>query len=95
MRRTTGSGGAALRVFTDASVPLPAADVFLRDLTVHMHGFANVQPEMWRAQELIRGGGVVHPRRLFSHRYSLEQVAEAYRAFADRDEGMVKVAIVP
>jgi alcohol dehydrogenase len=85
---------AALGVFTDASVPLAAADVFLRDLTLHMHGFANVQPEMWRAQELIRKG-VVHPGRLFSRRYSLDQVGEAYRAFAERDEGVLKVAIVP
>lgn len=89
-----GGTVAAIGVFTDSTFNLNLADVFLRDLTVHMNGFANVQPFMWDAQRLLQEK-VVDPTPLFTHRFNLDQVSEAYHVFADKLNNVLKVIIRP
>ena len=89
-----GGTVAAIGVFTTNQFNLDLADVFLRDISVHMNGFANVQPFMWEAQRLMLEG-VVDPAPLFTHTFSLEQVGEAYRVFNDKLDGVMKVLIQP
>lgn len=89
-----GGTVAAIGVFTTDRFNLNLADVFLRDLTVHMNGFANVQPYMWEAQRLMREG-VVNPQPLFTHRFRLDEVSLAYQVFADKVDGVMKVVIRP
>lgn len=89
-----GGTVAAIGVFTSDQFNLNLADVFLRDLTLHMNGFANVQPYLWEAHRLLLEG-VIDPRPLFLHRFSLDQVGEAYRVFADKLDGAMKVLIQP
>ncbi len=85
---------AGMGVFTDNEFSLNLADVFLRDISVHMHGFANVYPYMREAQRLLRDH-VVDLNGIFTHRFSLESTSEAYRMFADRTENVMKVVITP
>ncbi|MER3439202.1 MAG: alcohol dehydrogenase [Chloroflexota bacterium] len=85
---------AALGVFTATEFNLNLADVFFRDITLHMHGFASVYPLMWEAQRLILEG-VVNPEPLFTHRFTLDQVGEAYTVFGDKLDGVLKVLIQP
>jgi threonine dehydrogenase-like Zn-dependent dehydrogenase len=40
-------------------------------------------------------GGRFDPRLLITHRYSLDQIGEAYRVFGERRDGVLKVAIKP
>jgi threonine dehydrogenase-like Zn-dependent dehydrogenase len=40
-------------------------------------------------------GGRFDPRLLITHRFSLDQIGEAYRVFAERRDGALKVAIRP
>ncbi|ADG06751.1 alcohol dehydrogenase [Kyrpidia tusciae] len=89
-----GGTVAAIGVFTSDRFNLNLADVFLRDLTLHMNGFANVQPYLWEAHRLLLEG-VIDPRPLFHHRFSLDEVGEAYRVFADKLDGAMKVLIQP
>jgi threonine dehydrogenase-like Zn-dependent dehydrogenase len=94
--RLVRAGGtiAALGVFTDNTFNLNLADVFFRDITLHMHGFASVYPLMWEAQRLILGG-VIDPEPLFTHRFSLKELDKAYRTFGERSDGVLKVLITP
>ena len=85
---------AALGVFTDAEFNLNVADVFLRDITLHMNGFANVQPSMWPALRLLERG-VVRPEEYVNRTFRLEQVADAFAAFDGKTDGLHKVLIVP
>src|SRR5690606_35980418 len=89
-----GGTVAAIGVFTSDQFNLNLADVFLRDLTVHMNGFANVQPYMFEAQRLLQEG-VINPRHLFNHRFSLDRGSEAYQVFTDRMDGGRKGLIRP
>ncbi|MBT9282569.1 MAG: alcohol dehydrogenase [Hydrogenibacillus schlegelii] len=89
-----GGTVAAIGVFTSDTFNLNLADVFLRDITLHMNGFANVQPFMWEAQRLLMRG-VLDPAPLFTHRFSLDQVGEAYETFAEKKNGALKVLIRP
>lgn len=49
---------------------------------------------MRRLIEMVRHGRL-DLRPLLTHRFALENIAEAYRMFADREDGVMKVAIVP
>jgi alcohol dehydrogenase len=85
---------AAIGVFTTDQFNLNLADVFLRDLTMHMNGFANVQPYMHEAHRLLLEG-IIDPRPLFTHHFSLDQVSKAYQVFNDKLDGVMKVSIRP
>jgi alcohol dehydrogenase len=85
---------AAIGVFCDSSFDLNLADVFLRDITLHMHGFANVQPCMREALSMIETG-VVDPAALFSHRFGLERIDDAFSIFHDKADGAMKMLLHP
>jgi threonine dehydrogenase-like Zn-dependent dehydrogenase len=89
-----GGTVAAIGVFTADQFNLNLADVFLRDLTVHMNGFANVQPFMDEAQKLLVDDRL-DVDALFTHRYALRQVGDAFRTFADKHDDVLKVLIEP
>lgn len=89
-----GGTVAAIGVFTDQQFNLNLADVFLRDITLHMNGFANVQPYMWEALRLLERG-VVHPERYFTHTYALDSIDQAFSTFHQKKDGALKVLIRP
>jgi alcohol dehydrogenase len=89
-----GGTVAAIGVFPDNQFNLNLADVFLRDLSVHMNGFANVQPFMWEAQRMLVEG-ITDPSRLFTHHFRLDETGEAFRVFGEKEDGVLKVMIHP
>ncbi len=89
-----GATVAAIGVFCDPRFELPLADVFLRDLTVHMHGFANVQPFMAECLRLLETGAI-DPGPLFSHEFRLDDIASAFRTFDEARDGALKMLIRP
>ncbi len=89
-----GGTVAAIGVFTDATFNLNLADVFLRDITLHMNGFANVQPAMWEGLRLLERG-VVDPGKYFSHEFSLDAIDKAFATFNAKTDNAMKVLIRP
>jgi alcohol dehydrogenase len=89
-----GGTVAAIGVFPDNQFNLNLADVFLRDLTVHMNGFANVQPFMWEAQRIMLEK-LVDPAKFFTHHFSLSETRKAYQLFGEKEDGVLKVVIRP
>lgn len=89
-----GGTVAAIGVFTDATFNLNLADVFLRDITLHMNGFANVQPQMWDALRLMERG-VVDAERYFSHTFPLSAIDSAFAMFHGKTDGAMKMLIRP
>ncbi len=87
-----GGTVAALGVFCDDTFNLNLADVFLRDISLHMDGFANVQPFMWDALRMIERG-VISPQDYFSHTYSLSDVDKAFAMFHQKSDGAMKMLI--
>ncbi|MBI5921799.1 MAG: alcohol dehydrogenase catalytic domain-containing protein [Betaproteobacteria bacterium] len=85
---------AALGVFCDNTFNLNLADVFLRDITLHMNGFANVQPYMWESLRMMERG-VVNPQEYFSHTFSLSDVDKAFSIFHQKADGAMKMLIRP
>ncbi|WP_428542740.1 alcohol dehydrogenase catalytic domain-containing protein [Profundibacter sp.] len=85
---------AAIGVFTDTEFNLVPMDVFLRDITLHMNGFANVQPFMWDALRLMERG-VIDPSQYFTHEFSLADIDKSYAAFFGKEDGINKVLIRP
>jgi alcohol dehydrogenase len=89
-----GGTVAAIGVFTDGAFNLNLADVFLRDITLHMNGFANVQPYMWEGLRLLERG-IVKPDQYFSHTFALADVDQAYATFHTKSDNAMKVLIRP
>lgn len=89
-----GGTVAALGVFTDSSFNLNLADVFLRDITLHMNGFANVQPFMWEGLRMLERG-VIKPQEYFTHTFALADVDQAYATFHDKSDGAMKMLVRP
>lgn len=89
-----GGAIAAMGVFCDDSFNLNLADVFLRDITLHMNGFANVQPFMWESLRMMERG-VIKPQEYFSHTFPLADVDRAFSLFDRRTDGALKMLIVP
>lgn len=89
-----GGTVAALGVFCDNTFNLNLADVFLRDITLHMNGFANVRPYMWEALRMMERG-VVNPEEYFSHTFSLSDVDMAFSVFDRKADGAMKILIRP
>ncbi len=85
---------AAIGVFCDQEFNLVLADVFLRDISLHMNGFANVQPYMWEGLRLLERG-VVDPSGYFSHTFGLEEIDAAFRTFHEKSDGAMKMLIRP
>lgn len=89
-----GGTVAALGVFCDNTFNLNLADVFLRDITLHMNGFCNVQPYLWESLRLIERG-VVNPDEYFSHTFALADIDKAFATFFDKTDDALKVLIKP
>lgn len=89
-----GGTVAAIGVFTDGIFNLNLADVFLRDITLHMNGFANVQPFMWEGLRMLELG-VIKPQAYFSHTFALTDVDKAYATFHRKSDGAMKMLIRP
>jgi alcohol dehydrogenase len=89
-----GGTVAALGVFCDQEFNLVLADVFLRDISLHMNGFANVQPYMWRALRAMERE-VIDPQALFSHEFRLDDVDKAFETFFEKKDDVMKVLIRP
>lgn len=89
-----GGTVAALGVFCDNTFNLNLLDVFLRNITLHMNGFANAQPYMWEALRMMERG-VVKPEEYFSHTFALSDVDKAFAAFYHKTDGAMKMLIKP
>ncbi len=85
---------AALGVFTDQEFNLVLADVFLRDISLHMNGFANVQPYMKTALKYIQDG-IVTPDEYFTHEFKLDDIDKAFKLFNEKEDNSLKVLIKP
>ncbi|AUW60569.1 alcohol dehydrogenase (plasmid) [Sphingobium sp. SCG-1] len=85
---------AAIGVFCDPEFALNTADVFLRDISLHMNGFANVQPAMWEGLRLLERGGL-QPEAYFSHEFRLADIGTAFSTFNDKADGAMKMLIRP
>ncbi len=85
---------AAIGVFCDQEFNLVLADVFLRDITLHMNGFANVQPFMAEGLKLMEKG-IINPDVYFSHEFSLDNIDKAFRMFFDKSDNALKMLIRP
>ncbi len=85
---------AAIGVFCDQEFNLVLADVFLRDITLHMNGFANVQPFMWEGLRLMERG-VLSPEEYFTHEFELGEIDRAYDTFYTKRDNAMKVLIRP
>lgn len=84
----------AVGVFTDSTFNLTLIDVFLRNITLHMNGFANVQPFMWEGIRLMERG-VINPAEYFSHDYNLDNIDLAFKTFYEKSDEVLKVLIRP
>jgi len=85
---------AALGVFTAQEFNLVLGDVFLRDISLHMNGFANVQPSMNKALAYIVDG-VVDPDAYFSHEFSVDDIDKAFVMFNEKSDNALKLLIRP
>ncbi len=89
-----GGTVAAIGVFCDQEFNLVLADVFLRDISLHMNGFANVQPFMWEGLRMLERG-VLSPEEYFSHEFKLDDIDKAYETFHTKRDGAMKMLIRP
>lgn len=89
-----GGTVAAVGVFTDGTFNLNLADVFLRDISLHMNGFANVRPFMWEGLRMMERG-VIKPQEYFTHKFPLENIGAAYATFHAKSDGAMKMLIKP
>lgn len=89
-----GGTVAALGVFCDNSFNLNLADIFLRNITLHMNGFANVQPCMWEALRMMERG-VIKPEQYFSHTFTLADIDQAFATFHQKNDQAMKMLIRP
>lgn len=85
---------AAIGVFCDNSFNLNLADVFLRNISLHMNGFANAAPYMREGLQLLEQG-VVRPEQYFTHQFALEQIDQAFATFHNKTDQAMKVLIRP
>ncbi len=85
---------AAIGVFCDQEFNLVLADVFLRDITLHMNGFANVQPYMEEGLNLMEQGEI-NPDEYFSHDFALVDIDKAFKMFYDKSDNAMKMLIRP
>jgi len=85
---------AAMGVFCNQEFNLVLADVFLRDISLHMNGFSNVQPYMWEAIRLMERG-VINPADYFSHTFKLDNIDQAFKTFCEKSDNALKMLIRP
>ncbi|MGQ0621658.1 MAG: alcohol dehydrogenase [Panacagrimonas sp.] len=89
-----GGTVAAIGVFTDGTFNLNLMDVFLRNISLHMNGFANVQPFMWEGLRLMERE-VIKPQEYFSHTFGLNEIDQAFATFHHKKDRAMKMLIRP
>jgi threonine dehydrogenase-like Zn-dependent dehydrogenase len=72
---------------------VPMGTAMNKGLTLRM-GQCNVRRYMPHLLEHIRAGHL-DPKALITHRFPLEEAAEAYRLFASRSDGVIKCLLIP
>lgn len=89
------SGGtvAVVGVNVRMDFPFPMGLALMKDLTFRI-GLCPV-PETWAALIPLVASGRLAPERVFSHRMGLSEGSEAYRLFASRRDGVLKVLLDP
>ncbi|HBI04406.1 MAG TPA: alcohol dehydrogenase [Paenibacillaceae bacterium] len=89
-----GGKYSGLGVYLGDNHPFNIGDVFLRDLNLSTHGFDNTHPNMWTAIRVIERG-LIDPSQLITHRYALDDIAQAYQMFDQASDDVIKIAIHP
>ena len=84
---------AVVGVNVRADLPFPMGLALMKNLTFRA-GLAPV-PETWPTLVPLVAAGKLAPERVFTHRMGLSEGAEAYRLFAERREGVLKVLLDP
>ena len=99
-RRRCGCCGRAARLSslgvysTDLHIPLDAFAAGLGDLSIVTTLCPGGKERMRRLMAAIEGNRV-DLRPLVTHRFRLQDIAEAYELFGQQRDGVLKVAIVP
>jgi len=88
-----GGTVAVIGVNVRMDLPFPMGLAFMKDLTLRT-GLVPV-PELWPELEALVAAGRLAPERVFTHRMGLSEGAEAYRLFAAREQGVLKVLLDP
>lgn len=89
-----GGTVSAIGVFCDPTFNLNLADVFLRNISLHMNGFAAVQPYLPEALRLLECD-LVKPQACFSHRHALADIDKAFAIFHHKADGAMKMLLRP
>ncbi len=85
------SGGG---VYLEPAFPVSLFDMYFKNLDIRLNGFANAATAMWRAGRLI-SSGVIDPRGVISHRVALADFPKAAKAYAAREDDVLKMVIRP
>lgn len=88
-----GGTVAVIGVHVRMDLPFPMGLAFMKNLTLRT-GLVPV-PELWPELVPLVAAGRLGPERVFTHRMGLSSGAEAYRLFASREEGVLKVLLDP
>ncbi len=81
-------------VYVEQDFGVSLFDMYFKNLTIRLNGFANAKMRMWRAAQLIEKGEI-DPSSLLSHTFPLEEVGQAYKTFATRSDHALKMLIKP
>ena len=71
----------------------PIGSILNKGLTIHANQ-ASVKRQLPRLFEHIRAGRI-KPSEIITHRFSLEDIAEAYRIFTSKLDGCIKPMVIP
>ncbi|MCF7550845.1 alcohol dehydrogenase catalytic domain-containing protein [Pseudonocardia sp. WMMC193] len=85
------SGGG---VYLEPDHPTSLYDLYFKNLTLELNGFANAKVAQWEAMRLVRAG-VIDPTAVLTHRVRLDDLPEAAVRFAEREPGFLKMLITP
>jgi threonine dehydrogenase-like Zn-dependent dehydrogenase len=72
---------------------VPLGSIFNKGLTIHANQ-APVKRQLPRLFEHIRAGRI-NPSEIFTHRFPLEDISEAYRVFTSKLDGCIKPVVIP
>ncbi|MGY4101556.1 alcohol dehydrogenase catalytic domain-containing protein [Nocardia sp. R16R-3T] len=85
------SGGG---VYLEVEHPVSLFDMYRKNLQIRLNGSANAKAAQWKAMQLI-SSGVINPTSVISHEVTLDELPSAAAAFADRENGFLKMVIRP
>lgn len=88
-----GGRVSAIGVFVEPALPFAAGLAFAKDVTLRF-GIADVHRHLPPLLALVQTGRL-RPRALITHRLALRDGAEAYRLFAQRRDGCLKIVLDP